>query len=71
MNPPVNPIAIREASRQWYGELMLGKYRNPDPRCRYPFAPKPLCYCWGYALCVDEKSPPPSCVSCEYWEEEL
>ncbi len=29
------------------------KYRNPDPRCRYPFTPEPLGYCWSYANHVD------------------
>lgn len=29
------------------------KYRNPDPRCRYPFTPDPAGYCWSYAHHVD------------------
>lgn len=29
------------------------KYRNPDVRCKYPFEPCPVGYCWSYANNVD------------------
>jgi len=48
------------------------KYRNPDPRCKYPFTPDPLNYCWGYAEKVDEgaskKEIEQFCEGCEYWK---
>ncbi len=31
----------------------LEKYRNPDPRCSYPFEPCGAGYCWSYAHHVD------------------
>lgn len=34
---------------------MFEKYKNPDPRCRYPFTDSPLGYCWGWASYVDGK----------------
>ena len=30
------------------------KYRNPDPRCTYPWEPGPVGYCASYACAVDE-----------------
>lgn len=33
--------------------LVFEKYRNPDPRCTYPFTPEPCGYCWSYANHVD------------------
>lgn len=49
------------------------KYRNPDPRCTYPFTPDPVGYCWGYACHVDgnEKFADmmSRCVGCECWRE--
>jgi hypothetical protein len=32
---------------------IYSKYRNPDPRCGYPFTPEPLDYCWSWANRVD------------------
>ena len=47
------------------------KYRNPDPRCKYPFEPKFAGYCWGYANHVDgepgfEKF---TCEGCDMWQD--
>ena len=32
----------------------LLKYRNPDPRCTYPFESSFVGYCWSYANYVDD-----------------
>ena len=29
------------------------KYKNPDPRCNYPFTDDPMGYCWAFAHYVD------------------
>ena len=48
------------------------KYRNPDPRCVYPFTPGNLGYCWSYAHHVDGtdgfKNTDNFCPGCEFWE---
>jgi len=59
------------------------KYRNKDPRCKYPFIPSPIGYCWGFATWVDYKEGKISkeqagecavesyeefCRWCEFWE---
>jgi len=63
-------IAIRLPWNQQYL-----KYRNPDPRCTYPFTPDLFGYCWSYAIAVDHGlvsrlmrfCPYPH--SCECWKE--
>ena len=49
------------------------KYRNPDQRCRYPFTPDPVGYCWGYALHIDGtpgyEDMGSHCPQCEFWKE--
>ena len=49
---------------------VFDKYRNPDPRCGYPFTPDPCGYCWSYAHHVDEtgcKDMDKICPRCELW----
>ena len=45
------------------------KYKNPDPRCIYPF---PSDYCWSYACYVDGnkgfENIEAKCLSCKYWK---
>lgn len=33
----------------------LKRYKNRDPRCRFPFTLHPLGYCWGFASYIDYK----------------
>lgn len=51
----------------------INTYRNPDPRCTYPFTCDPLGYCWSYANYVDgtEKFEDMSiiCPGCDCWKE--
>ncbi len=59
-------------------EEKFKKYRNPDPRCTYPFDPSPLGYCWSFAQYVDdgwsglkrgkEKGMETICKGCECWK---
>ena len=47
----------------------INSYKNPDPRCTYPFTCDPLGYCWGYANHID-KTPgfeKLNCKDCELW----
>jgi len=50
------------------------KYRNPDPRCQYPFEPDIFGYCWTWATYTDglkraRRSPIGEiCAGCEYWK---
>lgn len=47
------------------------KYKNPDPRCTYPFGNRPLGYCWGYANYVEGRPGYVDlkriCETCPYW----
>lgn len=49
-------------------------YKNPDPRCTYPFTPDAIGYCWGYANAFDndslEEFKEISCPKCECWKQE-
>ena len=49
------------------------KYKNPDPRCKYPFTPDPVGYCWSYANYIDGakdfEDMSKRCPDCEYWKE--
>ena len=47
-------------------------YRNPDPRCCYPFELSPLGYCWGYAIDVDagRERTEEACEACDCWNPE-
>lgn len=51
----------------------LLKYKNPDPRCEYPFTPDAAGYCWSYAHHVDGtkgyKHMKRKCLHCEMWTE--
>ena len=51
----------------------INTYKNPDPRCKYPFEPDPLGYCWSFAIHVDKKHTPEqifkSCIHCELFTE--
>ena len=51
--------------------MKIEKYKNPDPRCTYPFEPCGAEYCWGYAVSVDKGEPrqEESCRGCEFWED--
>ena len=42
--PKPHKLALRE---------LFNRYKNPDPRCEYPFTPDPVGYCWSYANHVD------------------
>ena len=49
---------------------VFDKYRNPDPRCGYPFTPDPCGYCWSYARHIDGtgcKDMDEICPRCEMW----
>ena len=50
----------------------LDKYRNPDPRCAYPFTPDTFGYCWTYAHHVDGSSgfDVLKCGGCEFFKPE-
>lgn len=53
----------------------LNSYKNPDPRCTYPFSPKPLGYCWAYANHVDGtrgfEDMEAICKDCNMWRGEF
>ena len=61
-------IAIRLPWNQQYL-----KYRNPDPRCTYPFDAEPCGYCWSYAVIIDlggsQRTQLAGCRHCECWKE--
>ena len=42
------PKPHREALRE-----LFNRYKNPNPRCSYPFTPDPVGYCCSYACHVD------------------
>ena len=52
-------------------ESPYDKYRNPDPRCRYPFTPDPVGYCWSYAHHVDGTKKELTCDTCEFWRPQF
>ena len=49
----------------------IQKYKNPDSRCRYPFTPDPIGYCWSYANHVDGtkgfEDMDKICPGCDEW----
>jgi hypothetical protein len=53
----------------------LLRYRNPDPRCTYPFEPSGVGYCCSYALYVDGDkkimSMDSACSNCDCWEPNI
>lgn len=54
-------------------EAKINSYKNPDPRCTYPFTCDPLGYCWSFALHIDGnenyKNMEEHCKHCECWSE--
>lgn len=48
------------------------KYRNPDPRCTYPWSPGGAGYCWSFAHHVDGRKRYEDmekiCPKCELWK---
>ena len=50
------------------------KYKNPDKRCKFPFFPESIGYCWSFAEHVDYKTSKEEmikkCEKCEYWKPE-
>jgi hypothetical protein len=61
---------VKNESDQSSGSA-FDKYRNPDPRCGYPFTPDPCGYCWSFAHhvdgtgCIDMDK---ICPRCELWK---
>lgn len=55
-------------------QSLIAKYRNPDPRCTYPFDHSPAGYCWSYAHWVDGSSGYAGkpvedlCKGCDLWK---
>jgi len=64
---------MKETKKVFEEEKYL-KYKNPDPRCHYPFSPQPFGYCLSYRKDVDDGSPKAGtfqeCEGCPYWWEE-
>ena len=72
----MNPSCVSNAKAQrpeGYADApcsVFDKYRNPDPRCGYPFTPDPCGYCWSFAHHVDGtgcKDMDKICPRCELW----
>lgn len=51
----------------------MGKYKNPDKRCKYPYVENDLLdYCWSYALVANKKMSKhelkQECKHCDYFK---
>jgi len=52
-------------------------YKNKDKRCKYPFEPCGVGYCWGYASLFDESKNMEElkeklktyCIKCEFYKK--
>ena len=53
-------------------ETRINSYKNPDPRCTYPFTCDPLGYCFSYAHHIDGtkgfEDMQKRCTNCECWK---
>jgi len=67
--PPSDPYLLLP----WASRERLKMYRNPDPRCTYPFEMCSLGYCWSYAHHVDGTTGYEDmmlvCPTCDCWKD--